>query len=408
MKAVVVGCSEYAFNKANELSAEWEVILVTVEEKSPYEAADGVLIKKSWEAFDLKPDTKEIIIRKIGTDKEEVISFDKLYITEFDNRANALKMKIENIDSDDISIENNVYCPVRKASYILPDDVTKVKGMGFLWDKRTPDKFNGRVITRNGKITSEESIAIANAALKFGSGEVAMTSRQTIEVQGVAYENIVPMCEYLKEYGLMCGGTGAKVRPVVSCKGTSCRFGLIDTFGLSQKIHEEFFIKLNSVKLPHKFKIAVGGCPNNCVKPDINDLGIVGQRVMKVNYDNCKNCKTCQIEKGCPMHAAKVTDGKIYVDKDICNNCGRCLNNCPFGLFEEYSVGYKVFVGGRWGKNTAMGKPLSRILASEEEVLEVVAKAIEWYKNNGNAGERFGAAIERLGMENIEKALFDK
>ena len=31
--------------------------------------------------------------------------------------------------------------------------------------------------------------------------------------------------------------------------------------------------------LPHKFKIAVGGCPNNCVKPDLNDLGIVGQRV---------------------------------------------------------------------------------------------------------------------------------
>ena len=32
-------------------------------------------------------------------------------------------------------------------------------------------------------------------------------------------------------------------------------------------------------RLPHKFKIAVGGCPNNCVKPDLNDLGIIGQRV---------------------------------------------------------------------------------------------------------------------------------
>ena len=36
---------------------------------------------------------------------------------------------------------------------------------------------------------------------------------------------------------------------------------------------------ITMVKLPHKFKIAVGGCPNNCVKPNLNDLGIIGQRV---------------------------------------------------------------------------------------------------------------------------------
>ena len=42
-----------------------------------------------------------------------------------------------------------------KAS-VPQSEITRVKGLGFLWDKRTPDRFNGRVITRNGKITAQE------------------------------------------------------------------------------------------------------------------------------------------------------------------------------------------------------------------------------------------------------------
>ena len=98
------------------------------------------------------------------------------------------------------------------------EDVARVKGLGCLRDKTTPDRFNCRVLTRNGKITSAESIAIARAAEQFGSGEVTMTTRQTVEIQGVPYENIEPMRAFLAEHGLETGGTGPKVRPVVSCR----------------------------------------------------------------------------------------------------------------------------------------------------------------------------------------------
>ena len=66
-----------------------------------------------------------------------------------------------------------------------------------------------------------------------------------------------PLREYLMQAGLETGGTGSKVRPVVSCKGTTCQYGLIDTFALSEEIHERFFHGSADVKLPHKFKIAV-------------------------------------------------------------------------------------------------------------------------------------------------------
>lgn len=290
---------------------------------------------------------------------------------------------------------------------IPAEEITRVKGLGFLWDKNTPDCFNARVITRNGKLNAQELVAVAEAAEKFGSGEVTLTVRVTAEIQKVPFENIEPLRAFLKERGLETGGTGPKVRPVVSCKGTTCQYGLIDTFALSEAIHERFYKGWHDVKLPHKFKIAVGGCPNNCIKPDLNDLGIVGQRVPVIDMEKCRGCKVCQVENSCPVHVPKVVDGKVLVDDAKCNNCGRCLSKCPFKAFEEYTPGYKVYVGGRWGKQVARGRFLSKLLTSPEEVMAVIEKAIVMFRDQGQQGERFADTVERIGFEEVEKQLLE-
>ena len=288
---------------------------------------------------------------------------------------------------------------------LSPEDIKRVKGLGFLRDKRYPDVFNARVITRNGRITTDEHRAIAEAADRFGSGQVAMTTRLTMEIQGVRYENIQPLTDFLSAYGLTTGGTGALVRPVVSCKGTTCQYGLIDTYALSEKIHERFYVGYHNMPLPHKFKIAVGGCPNNCVKPDLNDLGVVGQRVPVPDTEKCRGCKKCQIEKSCPIHAAKLEDGKISIDPDACNHCGRCKGKCPFGAVEEYREGYKILIGGRWGKKTACGRPLPRLFTTEEEVMAVIDRAILLFREEGIAGERFADTVARLGFDYVSGKL---
>ena len=137
--------------------------------------------------------------------------------------------------------------------------------------------------------------------------------------------------------------------------------------------------------LPHKFKIAVGGCPNNCVKPDLNDLGIIGQRIPKPDTSKCRGCKKCQIARNCPIQVPEVIDGKIYIDPEKCNHCGRCKGKCPFGAVTEYQNGYKIYIGGRWGKKVAHGQTLTRIFTEEEEVLNVVEKAIRLFRNEGIA-----------------------
>ena len=290
---------------------------------------------------------------------------------------------------------------------VSKEEEKRLKGMGFLSNKGT-DNFSARVITVNGKVTAAQQRCLAEAAEKYGNGILTFTTRQTVEVQGIPYENIEAFQEYLAKEGLETGGTGPLVRPIVSCKGTTCQYGLLDSYAVSEEIYRRFYEGYREVALPHKFKIAVGGCPNNCVKPDLNDVGIIGQRIPNVNADVCKGCKKCAIEAACPNKVAKVVDGKIQIDKNICKNCGRCVGKCPFHTIEDGAYGYKIYIGGRWGKKVSQGKALGRIFTSKEEALDVIEKAILFFRDNGIKGERFAETIERIGFENVEKQLLEQ
>ena len=289
---------------------------------------------------------------------------------------------------------------------ISSEEEKRVKGLGFLNNKGT-DNFSARVLTVNGKITAAQHRCIAEAAELFGNGNITFTTRLSIEVQGIPFDKIDDFRNYIAKEGLKTGGTGAKIRPIVSCKATTCKFGRLDSFAISEEMHHRFFEGYNDVALPHKFKMAVGGCPNNCMKPDLNDMGIVGQLIPTHDLDKCKGCKKCKIEQVCPMDACKVVDKKITRDTNICNNCGRCVGKCPFGVVDEGTPGYKLYIGGRWGKKISIGKPLTTIFKTQEEVLDVMEKAILLYKDQGIKGERFEEIIKRIGFENIEEQLLD-
>ena len=287
---------------------------------------------------------------------------------------------------------------------VSKEDEKRVKGMGFL-NNRGTDLFSARVLTVNGKVTAAQQRCMANAAEKFGNGELLYTTRLSVEIPGIPYENIDEFREFIAKENLITGGTGAKVRPVVSCKGTTCQYGLLDSYAISEEIYKRFYDGYRDVALPHKFKIAVGGCPNNCVKPNLNDVGIIGQRIPKADTDICKGCKKCAIEAACPNKAAKVVDGKITIDEAQCRHCGRCVGKCPFHTIEDGTYGYKIYIGGRWGKKVSKGRALGKIFTSREETLDVIEKVILFFRDHGNKGERFVETIERIGFENVEKEL---
>lgn len=281
----------------------------------------------------------------------------------------------------------------------------EVKAIGFLWNKGT-DRFNGRIITVNGKITPKQAKCAAEAAEKVGATGFALTSRLTIEVVGIPYDKIQEFRDLIAEEGLITGGTGSKVRPVVSCKGTTCQYGLHDCYGISEEIHNEFFEGYKDVKLPHKFKIGVGGCPNSCIKPGLNDVGIVGQLIPVYESEDCRACKKCGVEIVCPVKAAKRNeDNTIYIDEEECTNCGLCVDKCHFDLIEEGIFGYEFLVGGRWGKKVQHAVPLTELLKTKEDVLSAIEKTILFFREQGKTGERLSDTINRLGFEHANKEI---
>ena len=57
---------------------------------------------------------------------------------------------------------------------ISPEDEKRVKGMGFL-NNRGTDLFSARVLTTNGKVTAAQHRCMADAAEKFGNGNLTFT-----------------------------------------------------------------------------------------------------------------------------------------------------------------------------------------------------------------------------------------
>ena len=98
-------------------------------------------------------------------------------------------------------------------------------------------------------------------------------------------------------------------------------------------------------------------------------------------------------------------DGVLKVDPSACNGCGRCKGKCPFGVTEEYTNGYRIYIGGRWGKKIANGRPLGKLFLREEEVLDTVERAILFFRDEGITGERFADTINRLGFDYVEDKL---
>lgn len=279
--------------------------------------------------------------------------------------------------------------------------------IGFMRVRDHDGLFTARVLTAVGRLDADQLACIAEAAKKFGSGEVAFTSRLTVEVQKIPYEKIQEFRDFIAQAGLETGGTGSKVRPAISCKGTVCRFGLYDTFKVSEEMDKKYHEGWSDVVMPHKFKLAFGGCPNSCMKPTTNDMAFVGAWRPKINAETCMSCRKCTPADICPVDAIlRDEDNKAIVDYDKCIDCGRCMKDvCPFDAVEDDKKGVQVYYGGVWGKEHKEARKVGDIIPVEE-IDSVIEKGILLYRGQGMLGERSSNTVDRLGIEKVEHELF--
>lgn len=124
-----------------------------------------------------------------------------------------------------------------------------------------------------GITTPDELRAIADAADKFDVPTVKVTGGQRIDLLGVKKDDLPAIWYDLGKAGMMSGQAYAKgLRTVKTCVGSEhCRFGTQDSTGLGIKIEDAMW----GAWSPHKFKLAVSGCPRNCAEATCKDLGII-------------------------------------------------------------------------------------------------------------------------------------
>ncbi len=291
---------------------------------------------------------------------------------------------------------------------IPQEESIRLKHMGFIQNKGT-DKFNCNVISRSGIITAEDLEIISQIAYEYGNGQVALTGGATVEITGIPYRHIAAVIECCEANGIEIGGMGAKVRPVVSCQGDMCRFGIVENAQkLAEKVQGLFYHRLQHEELPNKFEIAISFCPSDCSGANTYDVGIVGISIPKLQLNLCKGCKKCSVERFCPTGAAKVTEGVLQVSRQDCDYCGLCVNRCPFGSVKETMKAFRVYIGGNRGKSVKKGYCFSKIIVTEESMLSVIDRLIYIYKTEGEPGEWFSDTVERLGAKQIEDRVLAK
>ncbi len=277
-------------------------------------------------------------------------------------------------------------------------DPEALKARGFL-SQRQPDKFSMRLHLKAGKLDVAQLKALTEAAEKYGDGHVHVTTRQSIEIPFVDFEDVDRISEELENSGLPGGASGQKVRGVVACQGTTvCNHGLINSPRLAERIDELYF----GTFAPKKFKISISGCPASCAKPQENDFGIMGVVRPGWKKDGCVYCGLC--EKVCKADAVRVLNDDVAIDHEKCILCGECVRVCKKGSIEACEYGYTIFVGGKVGRFPRKADKLVEMV-KEDTLFSILAKTLEYYREYGRPGERFGALLDRQGLEKYCEAV---
>jgi len=197
-----------------------------------------------------------------------------------------------------------------------------------------------------GGVTSARELrAIADVADKFAIPTVKVTGGQRIDLLGVKKEDLPAVWADLNAAGMVSGHAyGKALRTVKTCVGSEwCRFGTQDSTAMGVLLERLTW----GSWMPHKFKMAVSGCPRNCAEATIKDFGIVA------------------------------------VDS-----------------------GWELHVGGNGGIKVRATDFLCKV-TSDDELVEYCLAFIQLYREQARYLERTAPWIERVGLDHIKQSLVE-
>ena len=279
-------------------------------------------------------------------------------------------------------------------------DENTLKGGGFV-KLRQKDRWAVRVKVPFGEIDAKSLTALAAIAERFGDGEVHLTVRQSLEFRGARIEQFAEVKAALAEAGFGPGVCGPRVRATVACPGSAvCKRGLNDTHELARALDERLYGREG---LPHKFKSAVSGCPSSCAKPQANDIGFIG--AVEPAFDQAEGeCIACGIcADTCPTGAITLdADGQPVIDYEKCDRDGACVSACPTGAMGVRKRGWRVLLGGNFGRHPALAYEVGGIVDTQEAV-DIAERALAAFVRHAEGRERVRVVVDRVGLDEFLK-----
>ncbi len=197
-----------------------------------------------------------------------------------------------------------------------------------------------------GGVTNPRELrAIADVAEKFGARMLKVTGGQRLDIFGIKKEDLPAVWAELNAAGMVSGHAYAKaLRTVKTCVGSEwCRFGTQDSTGLGIKTEQMTWGSF----MPHKFKIAVSGCPRNCAEATIKDFGVI------------------------------------------------CVDS-----------GYELHIGGNGGIKLRGTDVLCKV-ETEQQALDYCAAFIQLYREEARYLDRTAPWVERVGLDYIKRRIVD-
>ncbi len=282
---------------------------------------------------------------------------------------------------------------LKKEASKLKLDFNELKSGGFIKQVQK-DKFVVRLRCPGGMLTPEKLRKAADIAEKYGTGQVHLSVRQSVEIVGVHHKDFKAVTEELTRIGWSVASCGPRIRVPNTCGGCSYNpNALIDTQRLCAEIDRRYF---GTPTGHHKFKINISGCAVDCPDSRDADLGFQGVVEPALVPDLCNACTLCVA--ACEEQAL-VMDGPLPVrDSGKCNYCGECIKVCPMDAMIRARTGWLVRAGGKHGKHPMYGYEVARFV-SDEQALDLVPKALKWYSALAVGRERIGVTIKKYGLK---------
>ncbi|HTP65602.1 MAG TPA: 4Fe-4S dicluster domain-containing protein [Geobacteraceae bacterium] len=277
-------------------------------------------------------------------------------------------------------------------------DLKNLKASGVI-KERGKDLFTMRLRVPGGRLTVKRLKKIAEVADKFGGEFVHLSVRQSLELVNVNLGDFDAVVAELGEGDQKVATCGARLRVPVACGG--CEYnpnGLVDTQRSAMEVDRELF---GTETGHHKFKVAFSGCPFDCPKAAINDVGFIGAVRPVLERDECISCGLCA--KSCAEGAITLDEeNKPLYFPEKCVSCGDCVKVCPTAAWKAAQKGYTVHIGGKWGRHPLVGTLCATFLP-EEKVVEFITAVLDWYreKAEGKGRIRLGDVILQEGTDGL-------